>query len=158
MARNATTLFILFLAVYCSPARGQAPATRLLVELQNVVEYQVDTYDLSKFGTNPNVTKGGSTAGLGPLIVSVGDIVAVNGDPAKGTYISQAALAGVRPTPPPGQPIGDPTWNTSRYETYEILQPDGTPVGTIMTSGLNAGSPSPTIALHHTVLPPEHSR
>ena len=30
-----------------------------------------------------------------------------------------------------------------RYETYEILQSDGTPVGTIMTEGLNAGGPSP---------------
>src|SRR5579862_8498611 len=30
-----------------------------------------------------------------------------------------------------------------RYETYEILQSDGTAVGTIMTQGLNVGGPSP---------------
>ena len=141
--RAATLAVLLSTLAYHNPARGQGTTATLLVELQNVVEYQVDTYDLSKFGTDPNVTKGGNTKGLGPLVVSIGDVVAVNGDPAKGTYISQAALAAVRPDPVPGGPIGDTSWNTSRYETYEILQPDGTPVGTLMTSGLNAGSPSP---------------
>jgi uncharacterized protein (TIGR03437 family) len=40
--------------------------------------------------------------------------------------------------------ISDTAWNSKIDETFEILQSDGiTPVGTIMTMGLNAGSPSP---------------
>ena len=39
--------------------------------------------------------------------------------------------------------IADATWNSKRDETFEILQSDGTSVGTIMTIGLNSGSPTP---------------
>ena len=65
MIRTMTMLSILFAAVYCNPARGQAPAATLYIELQNVVEYQVDTSDLSKYGTDPNVTQGKLAKGLG---------------------------------------------------------------------------------------------
>jgi len=145
MTRKAI-LPILFAAVHCHQADGQGTATTLLIELQNVVEYQADTTDLSKFGTNPNVTTGGFTTTAGCLshsIVGLGDIVSVNGQPAKGTYISRAVAVCVSPTPIPGQPIADTSWNSIRYETFEILQSDGTPVGTIMTCGLNNGAPSP---------------
>jgi uncharacterized protein (TIGR03437 family) len=39
--------------------------------------------------------------------------------------------------------IADTTWPSKRDETFEFLQSDGTPVGTIMTIGLNSGSPMP---------------
>ena len=64
--------------------------------------------------------------------------MSVNGQPAKGTYASQAVSICV-PTPVPGQELADTTYNSMRYETDEILQTDGTSVGTIMTEGLNAG-------------------
>jgi hypothetical protein len=136
---------ILCTAMCCGAARGQATAAILKLELQNAVEYQVDMSDHAKFGTNPNNTAGGMTpAGcLGGQIVGLGDIVAVNGQPAKGAYISRGVGVCVSPTPVAGQPLADTTRNTIRYETYEILQTDGTPVGTIMTAGLNAGGPSP---------------
>jgi hypothetical protein len=127
-----TILPILFAAVHCHPAHGQAAATTLLVELQNVVEYQVDT-DISKFGTNPNITMGGiNSSGAAPClsvpIIAFGDIVAVNGQPAKGTYVSRGTAVCITPTPIPSKPIADTSWATIRYETYEILQSDGTPV------------------------------
>src|SRR4029077_4885054 len=50
------TMTVMSLALYCSAARAQAPAATLKVELQNVVYYLVDTSDISKFGTNPNIT------------------------------------------------------------------------------------------------------
>jgi uncharacterized protein (TIGR03437 family) len=148
MTRKATILSILFAAVCSNPARGQAPASTLKVELKNVVEYQVDTSDISKYGINPNITKGGITSsGAAPCFgvpaVALGDIVSVNGQPAQGTYVSGALNVCLSPTPNPSQPVADTTRNSIRYETYEILQTDGTPVGTIMTEGLNAGGPSP---------------
>jgi len=150
MIRKAETLMmtVVLIAMYCRPALAQAPASTLKVELRNVVEYQMDTSDLSKYGTNPSITKGGiNTSGAAPCFgvpaVALGDIVSVNGQPATGTYVSRAVNICVTPTPIAGQPLADTTHNSMRYETYEILQSDGTPVGTIMTQGLNAGGPSP---------------
>jgi hypothetical protein len=144
MTRKAM-LPLLFASVYCNPARGQAPAAILNVELQNVVEYQVDSSDTSKFGTNPNIVPGSITVNgcLGKGVVGIGDIVSVNGLPAKGTYTTRGVTICLNPTPVPGQPLADIMANTIRFETYEILQSDGTPVGTVMTNGLNASAPSP---------------
>ncbi len=138
---------VLLMLMVCHPVLAQAAST-LKVELRNVVEYQADTSDLSKYGTNPSITKGGiNTSGGAPCFgvpaVALGDIVSVNGQPATGTYVSRAVNICVTPTPIAGQPLADTTHNSMRYETYEILQSDGTPVGTVMTEGLNAGGPSP---------------
>lgn len=141
---------ILLACVYCNPARGQAPAATLYIELQNVVEYQVDTSDLSKYGTDPSVTQGKIAMGLGVgcagvQLIGYGDIVSVNGQPARGSYVGRGVSVCTSPNPAPGlNAISDTTWPSMRDETYEILQSDGiTPVGTIMASGLSSGMPSP---------------
>jgi len=149
VTQKAMTVSILFAAACCQPATRQTPPATLKVELRNLVEYQTDTSDLSKFGTNPNITKGGiNSTGAAPCfsvpIVALGDIVAVNGQPAKGTYTSRGVSVCTSPTAIASQPVADVSRNSIRFETYEILQSDGaTPVGTVMTEGLNAGGPSP---------------
>lgn len=150
VSRRLIAIAILVAAGYVNPARGQAGATALVVELESVVEYQVDTSDLSKWGTNPNITQGSIAMGIGVGCVGVpimgyADIVSVNGRPARGTYSVRGTALCMRPTPTPGLfTISDTTWNSKRDETFEILQSDGiTPVGTIMTIGLNSGSPTP---------------
>jgi uncharacterized protein (TIGR03437 family) len=137
-------------AAYINPARGQSSATTLVVELENVVEYQIDTADLSKWGTNPNITQGSIAQGkgvgcAGVPIIGYGDIVSINGQPARGTYAARGTSVCMSTTPTAGAfTISDTTWNSRRDETFEILQSDGvTPVGTIMTIGLNSGSPTP---------------
>lgn len=151
MIRKADTfaMAVLFMATYCHPAHGQSPAATLLVELQNVVEYQVDTSDLSKWGTNPNSTPGKILQGMGVGCAGVpayayGDIVSVNGAPARGTYVARAVSTCLSPTPRAGQEVmADISANSLRDETYYILQSDGvTPIGAIMDNGLN-GSVSP---------------
>src|SRR5215472_6795295 len=149
MSRGVIAIGILIASGYVHPARGQASAATLVVELENVVEYQVDTSDLSKWGTNPNITQGSIAQGkgvgcVGVPVVGYGDIVSVNGQPARGTWAVQGTSVCMRPDPIPGLfVIADATWNSKRDETFEILQSDGTPVGTIMTIGLNSGSPTP---------------
>ena len=91
MNKGAVAISILITAGYINPARGQASPATLLVELENVVEYQVDTTDLSKWGANPNITPGSVAKGMGVgcvgvPIVGYGDIVSVNGQPARGTW------------------------------------------------------------------------
>ncbi len=51
---------VLLMMTFCHAALGQAAASTLKVELRNVVEYQVDTSDLSKYGTNTGLTVGAS--------------------------------------------------------------------------------------------------
>jgi hypothetical protein len=149
MSKGVIATAILIATGYVNSARGQASPATLLVELENVVEYQVDTTDLSKWGTNPNITPGSIAKGtgvgcVGVPIVGYGDIVSVNGQPARGTWAVRGTSVCMRPTPTPGLfVIADSTWNSKRDETFELLQSDGTPVGTIMTIGLNSGSPTP---------------
>jgi uncharacterized protein (TIGR03437 family) len=150
MSRGALAISILIASGYVNPARGQASPATIVVELENVVEYQVDTTDLSKWGTNSNITQGAIAQGkgvgcAGVPIIGYGDIVSVNGQPARGTYAVRGTSVCMNPAPTPGAfSISDTTWNSKRDETFEILQSDGvTPVGTIMTIGLNSGSPTP---------------
>jgi hypothetical protein len=149
MNKNLIASAILFAAGYVNPAQGQSTASVLYVELQNVVEYQVDTSDLSKYGTNPSVTQGKIAKGMGVGCVGVpiigyADIVSVNGRPARGTYTVHGVATCTSPTPVAGvEAIADTTWPSLRDETYEILQSDGTQVGTIMTYGFSSGMPSP---------------
>jgi uncharacterized protein (TIGR03437 family) len=139
----AIVMTILIGAVYCQPALGQAtPAAIIEVDVENVVEYQGDLSDPSKSATNPNVTP---SAGEREFWVNVafGDIVAVNGQPAKGPFVGRSLGILMTPTPAPGKAIGDTTHGSLRSNTFEILKSDGTPVGTIMSFGLDAGSPPP---------------
>jgi hypothetical protein len=147
MTRKTTILSLLLGVACCTRAAGQVPAT-LKIELRNLVEYQFDTSDPSRFATNSIITQGGidSTAGpcVGVTVLGIGDIVAVNGQPASGTYTSRGTAVCMSTSPQPWHAIADTTRNSIRYETYEILQSDGvTPVGTVMTNGMNAGGPSP---------------
>ncbi len=85
MHRSVIGISIL-LAVGVNPSKAQVSAKALNIEMQNLVEYQVDTFDFSKAGTNPNVTIGAfSNAGCIGLngVVTLGEIVTVNGRPHK---------------------------------------------------------------------------
>src|SRR5271165_2991598 len=109
MHRSVIGISIL-LAAGVKPSKGQVSATALNIEIQNLVEYQVDTFDFSKAGTNPNVTIGAfSNSGCLGLngVVALGDIVTVNGHPAKGTYVSRGVGVCMSPTATPRQPIAD---------------------------------------------------
>ena len=75
--------------------------------------------------------------------VVFGDIVAVNGQPAKGVYVGRPVGIVLTPTPKPGQAIADTAHASLRSHTFEILKIDGTPVGTMMSFGLDAGLPPP---------------
>lgn len=118
----------------------QPPAAILTIDVANVVEYQGDISDPSKFATNPKVTP---SAGVGAFSVNVvfGDLVAVNGQPAKGVYVGRPVGITLTPTPKPGHAIADTTHASLRSHTFEILKTDGAPVGTIMSSGLDGGMP-----------------
>jgi hypothetical protein len=91
MIRNAgvLTISVVMIAMKCSLALAQSPVPSILeVDIENVVEYQNDISDPSKFGINPNVTPSSGIMEFGPATV-IGDIVAVNGHPPKDTFVGR---------------------------------------------------------------------
>src|SRR6516162_10069592 len=77
----------------------QPPTTTLTIDIGNAVEYQEDIYDPVKFARNPNVTPSlGIGTGVANFAVAtlLGDIVAVNGQPAKGLYAGRSRTISAR--------------------------------------------------------------
>jgi len=114
----------------------------LLIDVQDHVEYQDDISDVTKFATVPALTPAVNFRTFSVATV-VADIVAVNGQPAKGVYTAQARGLASSPTPTAGNAIADVQRAALREEVIEILNSDGTPIGTIASLGLSGGMPPP---------------
>ena len=119
------------------------PASILQVDVTNNVLYLEDT-DVSKFATDPKVTTvighGATNFNRG---VGVADIVAVNGMPVTGTHFRSAANFFSSTAPAPGGAIADTVRVALAVFTFEILKSDGTPIGTVVTTGFGGGSAPP---------------
>jgi uncharacterized protein (TIGR03437 family) len=134
---------------------GQTPAATLLrIDIDNYVPYHYDVFDESKFTSVTDITTVTAGRPFGQVII-IGDIVAVNGRPAKGVWILRATNLYLTPTvgvQPPGsflpfdqvrQSIADVVRLDVQDVVWEILQADGTPIGTIMAGGFARGVPPP---------------
>jgi uncharacterized protein (TIGR03437 family) len=131
------------LAAFCSVALGQSPpATILTIDLVNFVEYRQDVSDPAKYATDPNVTIPNTPRNFFTATMFA-DIVAVNGQPAKGLYVGRPRTIVTFPTPVPGQAIADTTHNSFRDIFFEILTSEGIPVGSIAATGLSGGAAPP---------------
>jgi hypothetical protein len=140
-----TVIAVAVSACHVVPAQ-QPPTATLTLDLTNQVEYQEDVYDPAKFARNANITP---SLGIGTGILNFGvatilaDIVAVNGQPAKGLYAARDRWIGANPSPVPGQAIADVKRGRIREFAFEILQPDGTAIGSIMGTGFAEGAAPP---------------
>ena len=145
MIRKAASFAVTVLLVMAYSTQGQgqtAPPTILEIDLENSVVYRDDNSDVSKFATDPNVTTAVPPKNFGPILV-LADIVAVNGQPAKGTFVFHGRVIGLTTAPNPGDAIADVVRPNVNEQTFEILKSDGTSIGSIMASGLGAGSAPP---------------
>lgn len=126
----------------CSLAQGQtAPPTILTIDVDNNVEYREDISDPSKYATIPTITTPATPRNFYVATI-IGDIVAVNGQPAKGTYIGRARSLYANQTTP-GAAVADVTRASMREQIFEILKSDNTPIGTIVALGDSGGPPPP---------------
>lgn len=127
-------------------AAAQSPSpTTLKVDLQNAVEYQGDIGDPSQFASKPNITPSNPPRDFYVATI-IADIVAVNGQPAKGTYVGRSDSVILSPAPtgaPNSEAIADVMRAALRQHIFEILQPDGTPIGTVMSLGFSGGAAPP---------------
>lgn len=138
-------------AAFSEPGLAQVAAPSILqIDVANNILYGEDTSDVSKFATDPKVTTDSHIAKNFNRVVGVADIVAVNGQPVRGTHIRSAVNILLRTAPDPGQAIADTVRVGLAVFTFEILKGDGTPIGTIMTNGFAGGTAPPGAPLAAT--------
>ena len=131
---------LFFLAVLASPAiLAQAPEDPvvLTIDVENTVLYRGNVFDASKLAKDPGLTTSVNAAFMNNI--AVGDIVAVDGKPAKGLWTTVNYAMPYRRVPQPGQPIADFDIGGTTYCTWIVYSPDGTLVGMITDVGLAAG-------------------
>jgi hypothetical protein len=116
--------------------------TILDVDIANTVAYVYDNSDYTKFATDPNQVPTGAVRTFGTFL-NFGDITAVNADAMKGTWIARVQVFRMATTPTAGSSIGDSNRFGIAEFQLEIIQPDGTPVGSIFMQGQNFGAPIP---------------
>jgi uncharacterized protein (TIGR03437 family) len=124
-------------------AWAQAPQFATLdIAWENYVAYLNDVSDLSKIATSPGATSPSLLKNFMTSIL-IADIVSVNGKPAKGNMVVRGQFVMLGTSPAPGQAISDTNRGALGDLYLEILQTDGTPVGSIMSAGFLAGSAPP---------------
>jgi uncharacterized protein (TIGR03437 family) len=129
--------FLGVLSVRFLLAQAASEPVVLTIDVENYVAYRGDVLDPAKVATNPNSTTGIVAAFLES--VQVGDIVAVNGKPAKGLYQTGGIIMPFRANPTAGQPIADLNSGGRFNCTWEILGADGAYIGTLLDGGAANG-------------------
>ena len=136
-------MIVLLVAVYCSQGWSQAPPPVILeIDTDNQVQYNGDVSDLSRMAANPDITPASAPRNFG-LVINLGDIVTVNGQPAKGIMVERLIRLGLALAPTPGNAIADVTRTQIGDRIFEILKSDGTAIGSIMVSQFTGGPPAP---------------
>ena len=137
MLRNS--LLLLMSAFSCVQVRAQpeAPAT-LNIEVANIVIYRSDVTDATRFATEPGPTTPLPLRTFMP-VTFIGDVVAVNGTPAKGNMTMRGAFIALDPNPAPGVGVADTTNRLFGDWVFNIHRTDGSPVGSIMATGWSFG-------------------
>jgi uncharacterized protein (TIGR03437 family) len=121
----------------------------LKIDIANYVPYGYDVFDYGKFATAPVLTPPPPGKAFS-FFVFIGDIVAVNGKPAKGLWTARGTTIFFEPNAVPGHSTADVTRGNIIDMYWEITQLDGTPIGTIAASGLTRGTPPPGAPLAQT--------
>src|SRR6266581_1675355 len=137
-----TVLATALCAAACSQlGLAQAPVTIIQIETDNQVRYVWDTADLSTFAKTQ--TPSDQVLPTFATYMTQGDIVAVNGKPAKGMYITRQVVINLSPAPPPGQGIADFTATAMVDRIIVLMQADGTQIGSITMHGLDGAAAPP---------------
>jgi hypothetical protein len=117
-------------------ADGQSDRSLVItIDAENHVQYRgSNVFDPAQYAKDPNAT-------MAPVItfsknVQIADIVAVNGQPAKGLWTTHFLVTPFRRNPAPGQAIADLDSGALVYCAYEILAPDGSYIGTLFDMGI----------------------
>jgi hypothetical protein len=139
--RKTLTIVALWATHFCGAGFAQPGPVILRIDYENRVRYTEDIVDPTKFGTLPGPVA--ALSGLKNLTAQLefGDFIAVNGQPAKGTYSFYGRGIGLTAADT-GIGIFDAPRSAIGIRNLEVQTADGTPVGTIMLVGV-PGFPAP---------------
>src|SRR6266550_3979967 len=149
---GAIAMVLLAGAQVCRPVFGQAPPTILTVDLENQTRYVYDVADPQKFAIDPGVTTSNTPTNFYSQVL-ISDIVAVNGQPAKGVQILRETILRLNSNGDPGQAIADFGPGAAAADLrWQILKPDGTQIGILVAQGFSGTNvlPAPGAALAAT--------
>jgi uncharacterized protein (TIGR03437 family) len=116
-------------------AADQPMISVLTIETVNVVTYVGDVTDPAKLALVTGPTTPGVTRSFAESI-TVGDVVSINGRPAKGLWQTRSLSMGYSPTAGPGFAIADSAEGAPGECKWAILTADGTLVGRFQEGGL----------------------
>jgi hypothetical protein len=117
------------------------PARRpviLTIDLGSQVDYRADISDPAQLATVSAATTAATPRNFF-VVTLIADIIQVNGQPAKGTYVGRTRVINSSPNPANGGAIADVKRTAMREHIFEILTTDGTEVGTIISTGFSGG-------------------
>lgn len=132
MKMHAQTALLYLLS---TGAFAQTVPVVLDVDIENAVRYVGDITDASRLASSTSPIPAASTKAFTDTIF-IGDIVAVNGKPAKGLWTSRQYTMGFSPNPAPGSAVADVTQAAIAECRYEILNASGALIGRLMDGGL----------------------
>jgi hypothetical protein len=118
------------------------PVSVLQIEVRNVVRYNEDLSDVTKFASNPSATPPTLPRNFYEVI-HIGDIIAVNGSPARGTYITRLRNTNTMLNPNPGEAVADTSVAGLSEVSFDILTAEGRPIGSLFGMGLSRSTPAP---------------
>jgi hypothetical protein len=131
-------------ALYQPASAQRSTGSLLQIEVRDQTLYVLNDVEPSQLGKN---LKAGplpsSPNALYESVIGIGDIVAVNGTPAKGTAFLRETTFLATPNFTPGQGIADISRGGFYEWTLELMNPDGTLIGSIGVSGMAGGGPRP---------------
>ena len=130
------------------PLRVQA-ATLLQVEVANFVFYVDDGSGQASWATQTQATPG-TPGRTFASFVGIGDIVAINGKPAHGTYVQRAQIVNSSNQPTAGQAIADTARGNFSDVFFDLMTANENLVGSITGTGFLATSPPPGAPLAAT--------
>ena len=123
------------------PLRVEA-ATLLQVEVANFVFYVDDGSGQASWATQVQATPG-TLGRTFATFVGIGDIVAINGKPAHGTYVQRAQIINASNQPTAGQAIADTARGNFSDVFFDLMTADEKLAGSITGTGFLATSPPP---------------
>jgi len=118
-------------------AADQPLVSVLTIETQNVVVYVADITDPTKLALSTTPVAPAQTRAFAESI-TVGDVVSVNGRPAKGLWQSRGLAMGYSPTAAAGLAIADSAEGGPGECKWVILTPEGAVVGRFQEGGIGA--------------------
>jgi hypothetical protein len=134
---------VMLLVSSAALGEGQTPPVVTLEIETEWVGYDVDTADISKYGSSIGKIQAAPPPPNFASFVNIGDIVRVNGKPSRGTQLIYGIVTRMRPIPTPGTAIADASRNNFSRIRLEVHDLDSREIGTIALDGFIGGSAPP---------------